>query len=61
MIAPAPCAQEAAAIAAAIDRFTRDTAPPAPAAAPRRSGWLEAALHEGVSRRPEILVSRSGH
>jgi hypothetical protein len=39
--------EEAAAIAAALERFLRETAP-APEAAPR-SRWQEAALREGVS------------
>ena len=39
--------EEAAAIAAAIEQFLRDTAP-APQAAEPRSRWLEAALREGV-------------
>ena len=40
--------EEAAAIAAAIEQFIRDTAPPA---APEESGvspWVRAALYEGV-------------
>jgi hypothetical protein len=41
---------EAAAIAAALERFLRETAP-APQAAPQ-SRWLEAALREGVDRSP---------
>jgi hypothetical protein len=43
---------EAAAIAAALERFLRETAP-APQAAPR-SRWLEAALREGVDRSPSF-------
>ena len=39
--------EEAAAIAAALERFLRETAP-APQKA-QRSRWLEAALREGVS------------
>jgi hypothetical protein len=41
--------EEAAAIAAALERFLWETAP-APEK-PRRSRWLEAALREGVSVR----------
>ncbi len=38
---------------AALERFMRATAPvPAPPE-PRRSAWLEAALHEGVLRAPQ--------
>ena len=46
--------EEAAAIAAAIEQFMRDTAPPPePAAAP--GGWAQAALYEGVGLpAPEI-------
>jgi hypothetical protein len=41
---------EAAAIAASIECFLRDTAPP-PAPAPAgQDGWLTAAMLEGVSR-----------
>jgi hypothetical protein len=40
--------EEAAAIAAAIEQFLRDTAPPRAESGPRTSPWLRAALHEGV-------------
>jgi hypothetical protein len=40
--------EEAAAIAAALERFLADTAPP-PALAERQSPWLRAALLEGAS------------
>jgi hypothetical protein len=43
---------EAAAIAAALERFLRETAP-APQAAPR-SRWQRAALREGVSTRSQL-------
>ena len=43
--------EEAAAIAAAIEQFMRDTAPP-PAAAPAMSPWLRAGLLEGTRRSP---------
>jgi hypothetical protein len=45
--------EEAAAIAAAIEQFLRDTAPPP--AQPERalSRWLEAGLLEGTGRDPE--------
>jgi len=39
---------EAAAIAAAIEQFLRDTAPPAVAVGPAVSPWLRAGLFEGV-------------
>ncbi|HEX3292323.1 MAG TPA: hypothetical protein VHR38_01150 [Solirubrobacterales bacterium] len=44
--------EEAAVIAAALERFLRETAP-APHAAPR-SRWQEAALKEGVSARTQL-------
>jgi len=43
--------EEAAAIAAAIEQFMRDTAPPA-AAGPAMSPWLRAGLLEGTRRSP---------
>jgi hypothetical protein len=44
--------EEAAVIAAALERFLRETAP-APHATPR-SRWQEAALREGVSARTQL-------
>ncbi len=41
--------QEAAAVAAAIQRFTADTAVAAPAEPTGMDPWLRAALEEGVS------------
>jgi hypothetical protein len=43
--------EEAAAIAAAIEQFMRDTAP-APAPEPQASPWLRAGLLEGTGRDP---------
>ena len=43
--------EEAAAIAAAIEQFLRDTAPPAATEA-RVSPWLRAGLFEGTKRAP---------
>lgn len=40
--------EEAAAIAAAIEQFVRDTAPGPVAAGPSESPWLRAALREGA-------------
>jgi len=40
--------EEAAAIAAAIEQFLRDTAPSPERARPSGSGWLRAARLEGV-------------
>jgi hypothetical protein len=53
-ITPAPSQEEAAAIAAAIERFVADTAPPADATGPAESAWRRAALREGVSARAEL-------
>lgn len=44
-------ATEAAAIAAAIEQFLADTAPPARPAGHRQSAWQRAALEEGISAR----------
>lgn len=46
-------AEEAAAVAAAIEQFLRDTAPPPAPAAPARNAWQRAALLEGTGREPE--------
>jgi hypothetical protein len=45
--------EEAAAIAAAIEQFLRDTAPPAEAA-PALSAWARAGLHEGAGVDPAV-------
>ncbi len=51
LVTPAASAEEAAAVIAAIERFLRDHAPAsAPPAVP--SGWVRAALLEGVEREP---------
>jgi hypothetical protein len=50
--APAASEQEAEAIAAALERFLADTAPP-PSRAAQQSAWQRAALQEGVNRKPE--------
>ena len=42
--------EEAAAIAAAIEQFLHDTAPPPVAATTRVDPWLRAGLFEGVGR-----------
>jgi hypothetical protein len=44
--------EEAAAIAAAIEQFLRDTAPAPPASEPEPNPWLEAALREGAGLPP---------
>jgi hypothetical protein len=42
--------EEAAAIAAAIEQFIRDTAPPRAQGVPELSPWLRAGLLEGTKR-----------
>lgn len=44
--------EEAAAIAAAIEQFLRDTTPPPAAAGAQVNPWLRAALFEGVGLDP---------
>jgi hypothetical protein len=44
--------EEAAAIAAAIEQFLRDTAPAPAAAGPSLSAWARAGLYEGTRRDP---------
>ena len=44
--------EEAAAIAAAIEQFMRDTAPAPAAPEPGMSPWLRAGLLEGTKRSP---------
>jgi hypothetical protein len=44
--------EEAAAIAAAIEQFLRDTTPPAATTSRPQSPWLRAGLFEGVGRDP---------
>jgi hypothetical protein len=44
--------EEAAAIAAAIEQFLRDTAPPPAVEESAVNPWLRAALFEGVGRDP---------
>jgi hypothetical protein len=48
--------EEAAAIAAAIEQFLRDTAPPPADAGPRMNPWLRAGLLEGTKRGPAGLA-----
>jgi hypothetical protein len=54
IVAPGASPEEAAAVVAALERFMRETAPRPASGAPVRSAWLEAALHEGVNRQPDI-------
>jgi hypothetical protein len=53
IVAPAASPQEAAAIVAALERFTRDTAPAPPVPRPARpTAWARAALMEGTEHAP---------
>jgi hypothetical protein len=52
IVAPAASPEEAAAVVAALERFMRETAPTPAPAAPRVSGWVEAARLEAVERGP---------
>jgi hypothetical protein len=52
--------EEAAAIAAAIEQFIRDTAPPPAEPEPRLSPWLRAGLLEGTKRAPGDAPWRYG-
>jgi hypothetical protein len=45
--------EEAAAIAAAIEQFLRDTAPPPAPTGPRTDPWRRAGLFEATGRSPE--------
>jgi hypothetical protein len=54
VVAPSASPEEAAAIAAALQRFLMDTAPPLAATAPPPDPWMAAALAEGVSRAPDL-------
>jgi hypothetical protein len=53
IVAPSASPEEAAAIAAALEQFMRQTAPPPAPPAERQNPWLRAALLEGVGREPE--------
>jgi hypothetical protein len=48
MVAPGAGPDEAAAIAAALEQFLHDTAPPPSAQRPRPRGWARAAQAEAV-------------
>ncbi len=51
-ILPAPSAEEAAAIVAAVERFVRETAATVGPAEQAVDPWQRAAILEGVSREP---------
>jgi hypothetical protein len=56
---PASPAQTAA-IAAAIERFVRATAPPASSSEERADPWIRAAILEGIARDPEPVFPAPG-
>ena len=51
---------EAAAIAAAVEQFLADTAPPPSSEGPPASAWQRAALEEGISAR-QVSAAVWGH
>ena len=51
-LSPQPSAEEAAAIAAAVERFVRDTASGDPSAPATPSAWLRRAMLEAVGAWP---------
>ena len=53
IIDPPASPEETAAIAAAIEQFMRETAPPLAAAEPASNPWQRAALLEGTGREPD--------
>jgi hypothetical protein len=55
VVSPSASPQEAAAIAAAIERFIAETAP-APAPSAPGSAWQRASLEEGVSARQALGI-----
>jgi hypothetical protein len=55
IVAPGASDEEAAAVVAALERFMRETAPRSAPSHDPRNPWQQAALHEGVARRPELL------
>jgi len=53
--------EQTAAIAAAIERFARATAPPPAQGEERPDPWVRAAILEGVTREdPELMYPASG-
>ena len=51
-VAPSASPEEAAAVVAAVERFLRDTAPPAAPVEPPPNPWVHAARLEAVDRFP---------
>jgi hypothetical protein len=58
IVSPTPSRDEAAAIAAAIERFLAETAPAPAASSPPRNPWQHAALHEGVGAKQAAVSPR---
>jgi hypothetical protein len=54
IVAPGASPEEAAAVAAALEQFMRNTAPVLAAEEPPPNAWKQAALHEGVCRQPVV-------
>jgi hypothetical protein len=52
IVAPGASPEEAAAVAAALEQFLRDTTPPLADVPERTNPWLRAALLEGTGREP---------
>ena len=57
IVAPGASPTEAAAVVAALERFMRETAPPAAEDIPRQPAWLRSALLEGVNREDDGLTA----
>jgi len=53
IVAPSASPEEAAAVVAAVERFLRDTAPPAAPAESPPNPWVRAARLEAVDRHPD--------
>jgi hypothetical protein len=58
IVSPTASPDEAAAIAAAIERFLAETAPAAAASGPSRNPWQRAALLEGVGAKQAAVSPR---
>jgi hypothetical protein len=54
IVAPNASPEEAAAVVAALEQFMRETAPRRAAPPPAVNPWQQAALHEAVTRTPEL-------
>jgi hypothetical protein len=59
IVAPSASPEEAAAVVAAVERFLRDTAPPAAPAGPPPNPWVRAARLEAVDRTPTEIPGGS--